>query len=84
MHGGFLKLIIQFFNAIGTNVPAFVADNVSHAVTKYAGCLIFAEYNAVTLNINLQCVLFRNIKGAAHFNGQNNAPQLINLADNSC
>lgn len=77
------NLVLKLLDAVGADVLALVIDDVFGAVTENAGRVILMKNNVITINKNLESILFSNIQGAAKFDGQNDTSELINFSDNS-
>ena len=57
--------------------------NILSAVAKNASWLIFFQYDCGAVYINFKGILLCNVQGAAKLNGQHNAPQLIDSANDT-
>ena len=74
------NLVLKLLDAVGADVLALVIDDVFGAVTENAGRVILMKNNVITINKNLESILFSNIQGAAKFDGQNDTSELINFS----
>jgi hypothetical protein len=85
---GILQIIIQisgthFSNAGRADVLTFEVDDFVRLAAKNTSGLILLEDDTVTVNINLQRILFTNAKCPAQLNRDYDATQLIDLTDNT-
>lgn len=77
---------VHFLHAVMADVLAFELCHVIGIATENAGArrFILAKDDPVAVHINFQCIFFIDTQSAAEFDRNNNTPQLINLANNSC
>ena len=76
----------HFFHAVVTNIFAPKLNDTVRIAAEYAGAgrFILAKNDFITVHVNFQCIFFIDTQSAAKLNGNNDTPQLINLANNSC
>lgn len=82
----FLEVFVcHSLDALITNIFTFEIRNLIGVAAEYACAsrLIFAEHDAVAVNIDLESVFFFDGKRTAQFDRNNNATQFINFSWNS-
>jgi len=62
---------------------AFVVNEILALAAKQAVGLMLSEDDAVALNIDLNCILFCEIKGSSHFNRQYYSAEFIEFSDDA-
>ena len=75
IHGDSLHCL----DAFRADILSAERNDVLGTVTEDAGGLIFFHDDAGAIDVDLQAVSFCNIQRAAQFDGQDNAPQLVDL-----
>ena len=76
-------LQLQFPDAVGAYVFTLEVDHILGVVAENAGGLVLFQYNGGAVHIDLQRILFRDVQGAAQFDGQDDPPQFIYFAHNA-
>ena len=75
----FLHRLAQIAAAVDAHVLTLIAADVAGVAAEDAGGLIFLHDDARAVDVNFQAVSFCNIQCATQFDGQDNAPQLVDL-----
>lgn len=75
--------IAHILNALHADISAMVADKTAGRTAENAGRFILLKNHFVIIQVNFQFIPFRNIQGAAQFNGKNNSAQLINSSNDT-
>ena len=78
--GSFFELCDTF----AANILALEVNDVVFVAAENAVLLEFSEDNGIFLNIDLQSVLFANIKTSAEFDRENDSSEFIDFTGNSC
>ena len=82
---GFLLQVLQFLEALGADVLSLEYRDILGAVTENAAGLILFQNDGRALHIDFQCILFRDVQCAAHFDRENDSTQFIDFShDSSC
>ena len=74
----------QLLQADGTDVLALKDGDVFGAVTENAGGLIFLQHDGRPVNVDLQRILFCDVQRAAQLDREDDSPQFVDPADNTC
>ena len=74
----------QLLQAGSADVLALKSGDVLGAVAEDAGRLIFLQHDGGPVNIDLQGILLCNVQRAAQFDGEDDTPQFVDPADNTC
>ena len=77
-------LVQQLLQAGGTDVFALEVGDLFGAVTEDAGGLILLEHDGGAINVDLQRILLCDVQGAAQFDREDDSPQFVDPADNTC
>ena len=70
------SLLFQLFHASSADVLALEYGDVLGLAAEDAGRLILFQNDRRTVNIDFNCVLFRNVQRAAQLNWKNDASKL--------
>ena len=73
----------QLAHAVGTDVFPAECRYVAGVAAEHAGGLTLPQNDASAVHIDLEGILFRNVQGAPQLDGQNDAAQLVHLADDT-
>lgn len=75
--------IAHILNTFHADISAVVADQAAGRTTENAGRLVFFQDHLIIIQVDLQLITFRNIQGAAQFDGKYDSAQLINFSNDS-
>lgn len=78
--GSFFELC----NTFAANILALEVDDVVFISAENAVLLEFSEDDGIFLNIDLEGVLFADIKTSAEFDRKNDSSEFIDFTGNSC
>ena len=77
-------LVQQFLQADGTDVLALEVGDFLGAVAEDTGGLILLQHDGGAIDVDLQGILFCDVQCAAQFDGEDDSPQFVDPADNTC
>ena len=71
--------LAQGLHAAGADVLPMEDGDAVGLIAEDAGGLILLQHDGLAVHVNLQTVLLCNVQGAAEFNGEHDASQLVHL-----
>jgi len=77
-------LLAELLGAGRADILAFEGSDPVKASAEYAGRLIFAEYDRIFINIDLQRILLLDVKCPAKLDGQYYSAKLVKTTNDSC